>query len=156
MKGWMQTWLVHMRSPVRLVRELGPRSFLAFQLLFIGMIAGSLMHCLFLAYLVGSFARLANGSAIGSTPDWLLAIDLFNIGAAWIVFALLAAKVALGRERLRLPMRLMGVWAYWFLVSLAALRAAFQLARAPHLWEKTPHGASEDVSPCGRLAVVSG
>lgn len=31
-KGYCQTWLVHMRSPVRLWRELGPRGFVSFQL----------------------------------------------------------------------------------------------------------------------------
>lgn len=31
LKGYVQTWLVHMRSPRRLWRELGPRGFLGFQ-----------------------------------------------------------------------------------------------------------------------------
>ena len=30
---------------------------------------------------------------------------------------------------------------YWLLVSFAAYRALYQLIRAPHLWEKTPHSA---------------
>lgn len=144
MKGWMQTWLVHMRSPARLLDELGLRSFLAFHLVFVGMIAGSVMHCLFLAHGIATLVRVASGAPIGATPDWLLAVDLFNIGAAWIVFALLAAKVSLGDERRELRLRLPAVWLYWFLVSLASLRAALQLARAPHLWEKTPHAASDD------------
>jgi len=32
LKGYMQTWLVHMRFPRALWRELGPRGFLAFQI----------------------------------------------------------------------------------------------------------------------------
>src|ERR1051325_11651862 len=31
-KGWMQTWLVHMRDPARIARELGFGGFAAFQL----------------------------------------------------------------------------------------------------------------------------
>jgi hypothetical protein len=33
---------------------------------------------------------------------------------------------------------------YWFLHSVAAWRASFQVLRDPHGWEKTPHGLSED------------
>jgi hypothetical protein len=32
---------------------------------------------------------------------------------------------------------------YWLPISLAAYRAAFQLVRAPYLWEKTRHGAAD-------------
>ena len=39
MKGYMQTWLVHMRSPRALWRELGPHGFLAFQI----MVGGTLL-----------------------------------------------------------------------------------------------------------------
>jgi len=29
---------------------------------------------------------------------------------------------------------------YWLLISFAAYRALYQLARDPYLWEKTEHG----------------
>ena len=35
-KGYLQTWLVHIREPVRLLRILGPRSFLRFNLVLAG------------------------------------------------------------------------------------------------------------------------
>ena len=34
--------------------------------------------------------------------------------------------------------------AYWVLHSIAAWRAAYQMARTPHVWEKTPHGLDEE------------
>ena len=43
-KGWMQTWLVHMRSPLRLARELGLPGFAVFQLLVGGTVLAALIH----------------------------------------------------------------------------------------------------------------
>ena len=43
-KGWMQTWLVHMRDPLRLARELGPVRSLIAQILFAGMVMSALAH----------------------------------------------------------------------------------------------------------------
>ena len=45
----MQTWLVHMRHPVRLARELGLGGFLAFQLVVGGTVLSALVHPLFIA-----------------------------------------------------------------------------------------------------------
>lgn len=40
----MQTYLVHMRSPVRLWRELGGKGFLGFQVFMGGMLLSVLVH----------------------------------------------------------------------------------------------------------------
>src|SRR6185437_5600931 len=61
-KGWMQTWLVHMRSPYRLVRELGVPGFIAFQLVVGGSALAALVHPLFLATLIDA--------AIRDAPPW--------------------------------------------------------------------------------------
>ncbi len=55
-KGWMQTWLVHMRQPGRLLRELGPTGFLTFQLIVGGNALAALVHPLFMAALIYSVA----------------------------------------------------------------------------------------------------
>ena len=40
----MQTWLVHMRDPLALLRDLGFGSFLIAQILFAGMVLSALAH----------------------------------------------------------------------------------------------------------------
>ena len=45
----MQTWLVHMRHPLRLARELGFGGFLTFQLVVGGTVLSALVHPLFIA-----------------------------------------------------------------------------------------------------------
>ena len=55
-KGWMQTWLVHMRQPGRLLRDLGLPGFLTFQLIVGGNVLAALVHPLFMAGLIYSVA----------------------------------------------------------------------------------------------------
>ncbi|MEL6751139.1 MAG: glycosyltransferase, partial [Pseudomonadota bacterium] len=43
-KGWFQTWLVHMRHPIRQMRELGWRGTIAFHVLVTGMVVSALVH----------------------------------------------------------------------------------------------------------------
>ena len=57
-KGWMQTWLVHMRSPVRLVRELTVGGALAFQLFLACNVLAALVHPIFMAGLCYSLLAL--------------------------------------------------------------------------------------------------
>lgn len=51
-KGWMQTWLVHTRRPWRLLRDLGWRGFLGFNLVSTGLIASSFLYPVYLAMLI--------------------------------------------------------------------------------------------------------
>jgi hypothetical protein len=44
----MQTWLVHMRRPGRLLRAIGLRQFVGFNLIGIGMILSALLHPVYL------------------------------------------------------------------------------------------------------------
>ena len=71
-KGWMQTWLVHMRQPGRLLRDLGPTGFFTFQLIVGGNVLAALVHPLFMAALIysGSGAPMWRGDARAS-PSWL-------------------------------------------------------------------------------------
>src|SRR5262245_30676066 len=48
-KGWMQTWLVHMREPRQLSRDLGGAGTVAFQLIVGGNALVPLLHPVFIA-----------------------------------------------------------------------------------------------------------
>lgn len=52
----MQTWLVHMRAPIRLMRELRLAGFLTLQLVVGGTVLAALVHPLFLALFAVQFA----------------------------------------------------------------------------------------------------
>ncbi len=142
-KGWAQTWLVHMRSPLQLLRDLGLPSFLIVQVLCAGMVLSAIAHPFLLAAVALLVADLVMARPIGLTGTWLLPIDIANIALGYLSFLLLGWQTLERGER-------GGFWkvvcctpAYWLLMSWAALRAVWQLWRRPHLWEKTPHTPEE-------------
>jgi cellulose synthase/poly-beta-1,6-N-acetylglucosamine synthase-like glycosyltransferase len=142
-KGWMQTWLVHMRRPRRLLKDLGLGGALAFQLLLAGNVLSALVHPLFTAafcYLLvvkspldvirdldGALpiyaATLLGGYASTVIPDWKGLARRGLLRHAWILALT--------------PI-------YWFLLSWAAWRALFQLLSDPTRWEKTEHGLAKN------------
>ena len=65
-KGWMQTWLVHMRRPARLVRELNPAGAIAFQLFLACNVLAALIHPVFMAGLCWSLFAASPLQLVGA------------------------------------------------------------------------------------------
>jgi hypothetical protein len=151
----MQTWLVHMRRPGQLLRELGPAGALTFQLLLAGNVLSALVHPLFMAVL--AYDLLAQPlRAFGAMPTAAL------VFAATLLFGY-ASTIVLDAIGLRRRGLLAHAWvlcltpAYWFLLALAAWRAVFQLWRDPTHWEKTEHGLAKTSRIAGsRIAPLPG
>lgn len=143
LKGWMQTYAVHMREPFRLRRELGWRGFLAFQGQFAGVIIAALVHpvsYLLLAHDAAAGILFAEAESVLGRHLWLLAA--FNLVAGYAASLALGYFVLQRRRVRRLVKELVFIPAYWLLISAACYRAVYQLITAPHLWEKTEHGVS--------------
>ena len=149
-KGWMQTWLVHMRQPRRLLRDLGLPGFLSFQLIVGGNALAALVHPLFLAgliYSVSSGVPLWRGdNASGAV---LAAVYGTIVVIGYLISAFLGWLGLLRRGLLSTAWVLILTPAHWLLLSLAAWRALYQLLVAPYAWEKTEHGLAKS----SRLAV---
>lgn len=140
-KGFLQTWLVHMRDPRALWRELGPRGFFAFQVTIGGTILSALVHPWFYVLLAGEIlggSLLALPTSFIGAPFWAIAwFSLVTGYAAAMALTLLAAH---GRGLRRLMPQILLMPLYWLLISAAAYRALWQFATAPFKWEKTEHG----------------
>lgn len=137
-KGYMMTWAVHMRQPRLLWRQLGPRGFLGFQVLFLGTIAQFL-----LAPLLWSFLILTFGfghplyAALPMAAVWAIAGVFFLSEAANIFIG----AVGLGRTRHGLSrFWVLTLKVYYPLASLAAYKGLLELATRPFYWDKTTHG----------------
>lgn len=142
LKGWMQTYLVHMRSPSRLWRELGFVDFAAFQALMGGVLLSSLFHPLFyllIAWELWTGDFLATSGAL--LDQGFLVLAGFNMIAGYVSAMALAAIATMRNGRSRLSPYVLLMPIYWLLISFAAWRAMVQLAVAPHFWEKTEHAA---------------
>ncbi len=140
-KGWMQTWLVHMREPRRLLRDLGWPGFLCFQLIVGGNALAALVHPLF----------LIGFSAVVLTRVPLWTADVFTgvvLPSLYMSAATLGYLVSIGLGWVGLARRGLNgnAWVllltpvHWLLLSIAAWRALYQLIVAPYAWEKTTHG----------------
>jgi len=139
-KGWLQTWLVLMREPSRLVRDMGLWPVLVFQVLVGGLVLSSLAHPLLLAYVGVVLWRLvAEQAAIGALDLTLFAFDFINIAGSYVVFILMGRIGMTLRERLAVGPRWMLTPFYWMLISLAAWRAVRELHDNPFFWNKTAH-----------------
>jgi cellulose synthase/poly-beta-1,6-N-acetylglucosamine synthase-like glycosyltransferase len=140
-KGYLQTWAVHMRNPLRLWRELGTGGFLVFQLVIGGAVLAALVHGIFAGVL---------GWQIATGFLWSGKTGVFEQAVAGLYFATLVTGyclsgllgfIGLSRRRLlRSAGYLLLLPFYWLLLSAAAWRAVFQLIRSPYRWEKTDHG----------------
>jgi len=127
MKGYLQTFLAHRRSRRRVAR-----GWLTADLFIGGAVAVAL---------VAPFLWIA--AAFGPALDWPGAsFARWSMGAAQIALIALAAYAPVRRGMARLAPWALLAPIYWLMMSAAAWRAVFQLARAPHYWEKTEHGLS--------------
>ena len=142
LKGWMQTYLVHMRQPKRLLAELGIKRFLGFQVLMAGLILSALVHPLFLGVVL---LELHGGTLLaapgGELSRLVLGFGLCNLTASYVSTMALSAVTSRRRGRGRLIASSFLTPLYWLAISVAAWRALFELCWAPYHWEKTAHGA---------------
>ena len=143
-KGWVQTWLVLMRRPRRLVAEMGMRNVVLFQLMIGGMILSSLLHPLIFVFLVdGAIAMLAApADRIPARALTLFAVDAVNIFGSYLIFVMLGIKGMTDPEQRKVGMRWTGVPLYWLMTSIACWKAVLELRARPFFWQKTPHQPS--------------
>ncbi len=144
MKGYIQTYFVHMRHPQQTLRELGGRGFLGFQLMVGGTVLSALVHPWF--YVLAAFdlaagAFFAAPATVLSWPLWGLALFVL-IGGYGGALGLAALAARRRRYRALLPqIALMPV--YWLLVSYGTYRGLWHFITKRFAWEKTPHGLAQ-------------
>ena len=140
----MQTWLVHMREPAGLLRDLGLPGFLTFQLIVGDNALAALVHPPFMAALVYSVASGAPLSRGDSAAAAILAtVYGVLVVVGYLTSAFLGWLGLLRRGLLSTAWILLLTPLHWLLLSLAAWRALYQLVVAPYAWEKTEHGLAK-------------
>ncbi len=151
-KGWLQTWLVRMRHPVSLYRSLGPAGFLGFQLVIGGFTLATFAHPFFYIVTGGIIAAHGPGGLFGG--HWLAGFNLAVLISGYSLSILAGMIAAKRRGRLSLVAHTLTMPAYWMLISVAAVKAVFQLLRRPFYWEKTVHGLSR-MAPPSNQSIIS-
>ena len=145
LKGFMVTYLVHMRSPRRLWSDLGTGRFLALQAFFLGTLGQFL-----LAPLVWSFWTLALGlpHPIGPlVPHSVLSIGITLSVSAEILSMVIGMAAVARPERRFLLGWVPTLTAYYLLGIIAVYKAMYELFLKPFYWDKTRHGRARPDDP---------
>lgn len=143
-KGYMQTSLVHLRRPDRLLTQVGLKRTTGFLLLLCGtpltFLAAPILWVLYLIWLISgthAFDPLF--------PPFAFYLSLLNLLFGNLVAVYLSMLAVFKRRHYDLV-----IWAflhplYWVLHSLAAYKGLGQLFTRPFHWEKTTHGISRQL-----------
>ncbi|RKP55232.1 glycosyltransferase [Cohnella endophytica] len=149
-KGYMQTWLVHMRNPIKLYKELGFKGFVGFQVMLLASPAIPLLNPLFWLLIVLWYGWKPDFiMQLFPGPIYYMAAIEFMLGNFFFIFSSIVGvywivsdtenkgqdliPYSLVRYTLLLPL-------YWVMMSIASYKAAWQLITKPFYWEKTIHG----------------
>lgn len=140
-KGYMQTYLVHMRDPIAFVKENGIHA-LVFQLVVGGKIAFMLINPVLW---ITTIAYYVLNALVGPTIQALFPPVIFYMASISLVFGnfLYLYYYMIGcakRKHFWLMKYVLAVPFYWIMVSIAAAIAAYELFVKPHYWQKTNHG----------------
>lgn len=149
LKGYIVTYLVHMRRPFRLLKQIGARKFLGFQIFFLTTIVQFT-----LAPALWSFWLVCFGI---STPlfdvipsDWAKGLLALFLCAELV--SLLTGFFAVGRTQHKGLMQWVPMMFFYFPLGVFAVYKAWsELVFKPFYWDKTEHGRSEPDVPGGDI-----
>lgn len=136
-KGFVMTWSVLMRDPMKLRRELGNRGFWAVQITLGGAVLSPLVHGP-AALLV--LLSLTNSALSPGVWGWGLLGAGIGVGVLGEVLA--PGKWSFSRLAAMLTRPV-----YWPLHSVSAALALWELVVRPYFWAKTPHRPHESEIP---------
>jgi cellulose synthase/poly-beta-1,6-N-acetylglucosamine synthase-like glycosyltransferase len=148
LKGYMQTHLVHMRKPLHLMRELGVRNFLHFNVLVGGVVVCFLLNPIYWV-LAGFWFVTRSGTLMSLFPLPVFAMGAFCLFVGNFAFVYSSMLGCYRRNYFDLVKHALLSPLYWVLMSYAGWRALFQLFSNPFKWEKTQHGLHKDASAGG-------
>jgi len=138
-KGYMQTYLVHMRSPIELYKSIGAVGFWGFQFFIGGAVLSTLLAPLLYAmYVIWLVTDTHYFDVV--FPPLVLYISLINLllGNGYLIY--LSMLGAFKRHLYFLIPFGLTMPIYWLMMSVAAYKALWQLIHNPFYWEKTLHG----------------
>jgi cellulose synthase/poly-beta-1,6-N-acetylglucosamine synthase-like glycosyltransferase len=144
-KGYLQTYLVHMRHPIFLWKQLGPRGFIDFQMLvgasFFALLVNPLMWMLTLVYIAGA------GTPVDSFVESLFPSPLYypallSLTFGNFIFFYCNAYVCVRHNYIGLTRYAFLTPLYWVLMSISAWAGLISFLHNPFYWAKTEHGVS--------------
>ncbi|HVA96769.1 MAG TPA: glycosyltransferase [Candidatus Acidoferrales bacterium] len=141
-KGYMQTYLVHMRNIIPFIRAKGLWHNTIFQLTVGGKITFALLNPILWILTILYFTQY---SVVGPVMQEIYQPPFSYLAVISLVFGnfvfLYSYMIAIAkRGQWDITKYVLLIPAYWVMMSTAAMIALYQLILKPHYWEKTIHG----------------
>ena len=140
-KGHLQSYLVHMRHPRQLFKDLGAEKFFKFQLTFGTGIFVPIINPILWIITAASFLLPINLGWLD--PSYLQIISIINLVAGNISYISIYVIACAKLKKYRYTPYALLMPLYWVLHSIASWRGLIQLIRNPFYWDKTSHGLSK-------------
>lgn len=141
-KGYIQTYLVHMRNPKQFIDVGKGYHLFAFQLVvggkILSMFINPLMWCITIIYFI--FRAHVAVFIESFFPDIILYIGVFSFVFGNFLYVYYYMIACAKRGYFDLIKYVFLVPFYWLMMSLAAWRAVYEMIVKPHYWAKTLHG----------------
>ncbi len=142
-KGYLQTFLIHLRAPRQLKSEIGLKG-VGHLCTFVGgtPILAMVNPIFWVLTLLWFIAQPVFVKAIFPAPVYYVGLVLWAFGnfLMWYLTVLTARHT----RPVGLVLAALFVPIYWVMMSVAAIKAMWQLVVTPSFWEKTAHGLDAD------------
>jgi glycosyltransferase XagB len=141
-KGYMQTYLVHMRRPQEFLKDWKEPHVITFQLIVGGKILSMLINPIMWLITISYFTMYQfTGEFINSLfPAPVLYMGVFSLVIGNFLYLYYYIIGCAKREYDDLIKYAFLVPLYWLAMSIAAFRALYEVIVKPHYWAKTKHG----------------
>ncbi|MFY9334703.1 MAG: glycosyltransferase, partial [Mycobacterium sp.] len=129
-KGYLQTWLVHIRRPVQMWRSVGPRAFVRLTLILAGTPIIAVLNLLF--WFITILWFLGQPAVVGDVSPWFVyfpSLVALIVGNGITLYMNLLALREDDRADLIVPA--LTVSAFFVMMSIAAAKGMYQLIRNP-------------------------
>ncbi len=138
LKGFLITWCVHMRHPIKLMKEVGFLRFMGIQTLFLATFNQFICAPLLWTLCLTLFG-VTHPIEVTLGTDMLTGLFCFFIFAE-ILNISIALKAVSGKEHRHLMPWTISLPFYFILGTFAAYKALYEFVFSPFYWDKTEHG----------------
>ena len=145
LKGFMITYLVHMRHPLELLRDLGLKRFFGVQVIFMATFVQFAAMPFLWSFWLPVFGIPHPAETV--LTDRVLVVMAFTFIAAELLNALIGMYAVSGPRHRHLLPWVLTMPVYFTLGAFAAYKALFEMIFAPYYWDKTQHGLSASTRP---------
>jgi glycosyltransferase XagB len=150
LKGFLTTWCVHMRQPLKLIKQVGFLRFLGLQILFLATVSQFLCAPLLWTLCVTLIGLSHPVETVLGTP-MLLGLFYYFIFAELINISIALCAVR-GKEHRHLIPWSFSLPFYFILGTFAAYKALYEFIFHPFYWDKTEHGVPHKTDEKTKLA----